>query len=35
MIENYPGLTAKDIQACPHYASEVLREQTVYPLQAS
>jgi len=33
ILRNYPGLTHSDIQACLHYASEVLRTEKVYPLE--
>lgn len=29
---NYPGLDRKDIQACLAYASEILKNERVYPL---
>lgn len=32
ILENYPGLTRADIQACLAYASAVLRTERVYPL---
>jgi uncharacterized protein (DUF433 family) len=32
IINNYPGLTPDDIQACLGYASAVLRAEKVYPL---
>jgi uncharacterized protein (DUF433 family) len=31
ILENYPGLTREDIQACLAYASEVLQAEKVYP----
>ena len=34
IIQNYPGLTGDDIQACLHYASAVLHSEKVYPLKA-
>ena len=34
ILDNYPGLTRKDIQACLSYASAVLRAEKVYPLKA-
>lgn len=33
ILENYPGLTREDIQACLDYASAVLRAEKVYPLK--
>lgn len=32
ITENYEGLTSEDVRACLAYASEVLREERVYPL---
>ena len=32
ILENYPGLTPEDIQACLKYASAVLSAEKVYPL---
>lgn len=34
IIENYPGLTREDVQACLAYASEVLHLHKVFPAQA-
>jgi uncharacterized protein (DUF433 family) len=34
MLDNYPGLTREDVQACLEYASEVLRSERVYPVPA-
>jgi uncharacterized protein (DUF433 family) len=34
ILKSYPGLTAADIQACLAYASTVLKDEKVYPLQA-
>ncbi|HEX7127846.1 MAG TPA: DUF433 domain-containing protein [Thermodesulfobacteriota bacterium] len=34
VIENYPGVTEEDLRACLAYASERLRSEKVYPLQA-
>jgi len=31
--KNYPGVTPDDIAACLQYASEVLAEEKVYPLE--
>jgi len=33
VLQNYPGLTREDIQACLSYASAVLRTERVYPLE--
>ncbi len=33
ILRNYPGLTTEDINACLHYASEVLHAEKVYPLE--
>ena len=36
ILENYPGLTRKDIQACIAYGSEMARERFVdIPLEAA
>jgi uncharacterized protein (DUF433 family) len=32
VLQNYPGLTREDIQACLAYASERLNSEKVYPL---
>jgi len=32
VIKNYPQLKKEDIQAALRYATEVLKEETVYPL---
>lgn len=32
VLRNYPGLTAEDIKACLAYASEVMKNERVYPL---
>lgn len=32
ILRNYPGLTAADLAACLHYASELLRTERIYPL---
>ena len=32
VLENYPKLTAEDIQACLKYASAVMQSEKVYPL---
>ena len=31
LLEQYPGLTREDIQACLHYAGAVLHEEKIYP----
>lgn len=33
ILRNYPGLTTEDINACLHYASEILHAEKVYPLE--
>ncbi|HEY4688823.1 MAG TPA: DUF433 domain-containing protein [Anaerolineae bacterium] len=35
ILRNYPGLTHADIQACLSYASFALRDERVYPFEAS
>ena len=32
ILQNYPGLTREDIQACLRYASARLQSEKVYPL---
>jgi uncharacterized protein (DUF433 family) len=32
ILKNYPHLTEEDIQAALHYATEVLKQEHVYPL---
>lgn len=32
VLQNYPGLTKEDIQACFAYASRALKAERVYPL---
>jgi uncharacterized protein (DUF433 family) len=32
ILHNYPGLTREDILACLSYASEVLRDERIYPM---
>lgn len=32
VLEDYPGITREDVQACLAYASEVLRSEKVYAL---
>jgi uncharacterized protein (DUF433 family) len=34
ILQNYPGLSHEDIAACLHYASDVLRSERIYPLDA-
>ncbi|MCO6436093.1 MAG: DUF433 domain-containing protein [Phycisphaerae bacterium] len=31
VLNNYPGLTAEDVQACLAYASERLKSERIYP----
>jgi uncharacterized protein (DUF433 family) len=33
ILDNYPNLMAEDIRACLAYASELLREERVLPLE--
>lgn len=33
ILENYPGLTREDIQACLEYAGAILRSEKIYPLR--
>lgn len=35
ILENYPGITQEDIQACLGYTSQLLHEEKVYPLKVS
>ncbi|WP_353562405.1 DUF433 domain-containing protein [Longimonas sp.] len=35
LLEQYPALTREDVQACLHYASEVLKSDQVDPLSKS
>ena len=35
LLEEYPGLSDADIRACLAYAAEVMRNERVYPAQAS
>ncbi len=35
ILENYPGLSQEDIQACLSYASSVIRSEKVYPLKVA
>ena len=35
IIENYPGVTADDIQACLAYAADTLKSERVYLTSAS
>jgi uncharacterized protein (DUF433 family) len=32
VLDNYPGVTREDVQACLEYASEVLQSERVYPI---
>jgi uncharacterized protein (DUF433 family) len=32
ILHNYPGLTREDILACLSYASELLRDERIYPM---
>ncbi len=32
ILQNYPGLIREDILACLSYASEVLRDERIYPM---
>ncbi len=32
IMDNYPGVTTQDIQACLAYAGEALRREKVFPL---
>jgi uncharacterized protein (DUF433 family) len=34
ILRNYPGITQDDIRACLSYASEILRAEKIYPLNA-
>jgi len=34
ILQNYPGLTKEDILACLSYASDTLRAEHVYPIEA-
>lgn len=35
ILENYPGITTDDIQACLAYAHDVLHQERVFPLAQS
>ncbi len=35
ILRNYPNLTHEDIAACLRYASEVLKNEKVYPLASA
>ena len=35
LLENYPGISEEDVQACLAYASAALRDEKVYPLSLS
>ncbi|MBO0698161.1 MAG: DUF433 domain-containing protein [Zavarzinella sp.] len=32
VLDNYPGLTREDVQACLEYATEVLQSERVFPV---
>jgi uncharacterized protein (DUF433 family) len=32
VLDNYPGLTREDVQACLEYAREVLQSEQVFPV---
>ncbi len=34
ILENYPGITREDIQACLKYASAILHSEKVYPIKS-
>ena len=34
LLDNYPGLTKEDVQACLEYAAEVLKSERVFPVPA-
>ena len=34
LVEEYPGVTPDDVRACLRYASEILRSENVYALEA-
>jgi uncharacterized protein (DUF433 family) len=34
VLDNYPGLTRQDVQACLEYASEVLQSEREFPVPA-
>ena len=34
ILDNYPGITKEDIQACLSYASASLKAEKVYPISA-
>lgn len=31
VLNNYPGVTRDDLRACLHYASEMVRDERVFP----
>jgi uncharacterized protein (DUF433 family) len=35
ILTSYPHLTEEDVRACLRYASELLREEQVFPLKAT
>jgi uncharacterized protein (DUF433 family) len=34
VLDNYPGLTKEDVQACLEYAAELLQSERVFPVPA-
>jgi uncharacterized protein (DUF433 family) len=34
VLDNYPGLTRDDVQACLGYATEILQSERVFPVPA-
>ncbi len=32
LLDQYPALTREDVQACLHYASEILKSERIHPL---
>lgn len=32
VLENYPGMTREDVQACLAYAAELLKSEKVFPI---
>jgi uncharacterized protein (DUF433 family) len=32
ILDNYPILTAEDVEACLHYANELVKSERVYPV---
>lgn len=35
ILDQYPALAREDIQACLHYASEILQSERVYPVKTT